>query len=44
MAKTIWSFELNLPEDTDRNWMDQKAYLVFEPKPLFVEITERAAE
>jgi cytochrome P450 len=40
LAKTLWSFDLSLPEDADWGWLVQKAYLVFTPKPLFVKISE----
>ncbi|KAI1416404.1 cytochrome P450 [Hypoxylon sp. FL1857] len=44
MAKTFWSFDMSLAENSDTDWMDQKAYLVFTPKPLFVKISERTVE
>ncbi|KAL1613678.1 hypothetical protein SLS54_010375 [Diplodia seriata] len=42
LARTFWSFELALAPDTPCDWMDQKAYLVFEPKPVRVRLSEKA--
>lgn len=42
LARTLWNFELSLePGDRVHDWLDQKAYLVFEPKPLCVRLTEK---
>ncbi|KAI1332611.1 cytochrome P450 [Xylariaceae sp. FL0255] len=43
MARTIWAFDLEMPEGTNHNWMDQKAYLVFVPTPLKAKIALRSA-
>ncbi|KFA52277.1 hypothetical protein S40293_00629 [Stachybotrys chartarum IBT 40293] len=42
LAKTIFAFDLQLSDQTDRDWMNQSAYLVFHPKPLYVKLTERS--
>ncbi|CAE7205730.1 hypothetical protein CFE70_008713 [Pyrenophora teres f. teres 0-1] len=42
LARTLWNFDLSLAPGTRDNWMDQKAYLVFEPKPLCVSLVEKA--
>jgi cytochrome P450 len=42
LAKLLWNFDLKLSEPEESDWMtNQKSYLVFEPKPLRVEVTER---
>lgn len=43
LSKMIWNFELDLADPDDSNWMDQKAYLVFEPKALMVKLKEKAS-
>jgi len=43
LSKMIWNFELELADPDDCNWMDQKAYLVFEPKALMVKLKEKAS-
>ncbi|KAH7320278.1 cytochrome P450 monooxygenase-like protein [Stachybotrys elegans] len=40
LAKLVWSFDLKMGSVGD-DWLDQKAYLVFEPKPLPVKILPR---
>nr|QPI71217.1 Cytochrome P450 [Ovatospora brasiliensis]WNZ75139.1 MollD [Ovatospora sp.] len=42
LAKTIYAFDLELSDKTDKDWMNQSAYLVFEPKPIYVNLTERS--
>lgn len=42
LARTLWNFELSLePGARVQDWMDQKAFLVFEPKPLRVRLVEK---
>lgn len=42
LARTLWNFELSLePGNRVQDWLDQKAYLVFEPKPLRVKLAEK---
>ncbi|EMD94542.1 hypothetical protein COCHEDRAFT_1091565 [Bipolaris maydis C5] len=42
IARTFWNFELSLePGSRVDDWLDQKAYLVFEPKPLRVRLIEK---
>ncbi|PHH89659.1 hypothetical protein CDD83_5577 [Cordyceps sp. RAO-2017] len=40
LAKVVWNFDLAL-EGEQGDWLDQKAYLVFEPKPLPVRVVPR---
>ena len=40
LAKMICNFEMELVDKDDWNWLDQKAYLVFELKVLFVRLKE----
>jgi len=42
LSKLVWNFELEMADPNDWNWMDQKAYLVFEPKALMVKLKEKA--
>lgn len=41
LARLLWNFELQLADLGDWDWPDQRAYLVFEPKPLNVIIRKR---
>ena len=41
LAKMVWNFDFELVDPNDSNWMDQKAYLVFEPKALWVTLREK---
>ena len=41
LARLLWNFELQLADPGDWDWPDQRAYLVFEPKPLNVIIRKR---
>ena len=43
LAKMIWNFEFEMADPNDWDWMNQKAYLVFEPKALMVKLTEKAS-
>lgn len=44
LARLLWKFTLHLHGDVEENWLDQKAWLVFEPTPLNVVIeTQEAA-
>ncbi len=38
LAKVVWNFDLVMLENQE-DWLDQKAYLVFEPKPLLVKLS-----
>jgi hypothetical protein len=42
LSKLVWNFELEMADPDDWSWMDQKAYLVFEPKALMVKLKEKA--
>ncbi|KAL6720905.1 hypothetical protein ACLMJK_000004 [Lecanora helva] len=42
LSKMIFNFDLGLADKSDWEWMDQKSYLVFEPKPLMVEMREKS--
>lgn len=41
LAKVVWHFDLELVENQG-DWLNQRAWLVFEPKPLFVRLKERS--
>ena len=41
LAKMMWNFEIEMVDPDDWTWMDQKAYLVFEPKALMVKLKEK---
>jgi hypothetical protein len=43
LSKMIWNFDLEMVDQNDWNWMNQKAYLVFEPKPLMVKLKEKGS-
>lgn len=38
MAKILWNFDLGL-ETVSKDWMDQKAYLMWAKHPLMVKLT-----
>jgi hypothetical protein len=40
LAKIAWAFDLEVAAGQE-NWLDQKAYLVFEPKPLHFKLIPR---
>lgn len=42
LSKMVWNFELEMADPNDWDWMDQKAFLVFEPKALMVKLKEKA--
>ena len=41
LAKMVWNFDLELVNPNDSTWLNQKAYLVFEPKALMVKLNEK---
>ncbi|RDL40046.1 Uncharacterized protein BP5553_00025 [Venustampulla echinocandica] len=41
LARLIWTFDMLLAEPEALTWLDQKAWLVFEPKPLRVKLYVR---
>ena len=41
LAKMVWNFDLELVNPNDSTWLNQKAYLVFEPKSLMVKLKEK---
>lgn len=41
LSKMIWNFEFEMADPIDWDWMDQKAFLVFEPKALIVKLKEK---
>lgn len=41
LSKMVWNFDFQLVDPNDSTWMDQKAYLVFEPKALMVQLSEK---
>ncbi len=41
LAKMVWNFDLELVDPNDSTWLNQKAYLVFEPKSLMVKLKEK---
>lgn len=41
LAKMVWNFDLELVNPNDSTWLNQKAYLVFEPKSLLVKLKEK---
>lgn len=42
LSKMVWNFDLEMADPNDWNWLDQKAFLVFEPKALVVKLKEKA--
>ncbi|KAL8941468.1 MAG: hypothetical protein Q9211_001811 [Gyalolechia sp. 1 TL-2023] len=44
ISKMVYNFDMALADVNDVDWMNQKAYLFFEPKRLMVKLTERTTE
>ena len=42
LSKMVYNFDMQLEDQNNWDWLDQRAYLVFEPKALKVKLTERA--
>ncbi|TKA50775.1 hypothetical protein B0A55_11949, partial [Friedmanniomyces simplex] len=40
LAKVMWHFELELAQETTGNWVDQKAWGLWEKRPLYVKLKE----
>ena len=38
----VFNFDIEMANPNDTEWMDQKAYLVFEPKALMAKLKERS--
>ncbi|KAI9725825.1 MAG: hypothetical protein M1828_002454 [Chrysothrix sp. TS-e1954] len=38
LAKLFWGFNVELTDPMDRSWLDQQAYLIFEPQSLNVKL------
>lgn len=41
LGRLVWTFDMQLAEPEPRTWLDQKAWLVYEPKPLSVKLEMR---
>lgn len=41
LAKMMWHFDMELSTETDPNWVDQRVYIVWQKKPLIVELKPR---
>ena len=41
LAKMVWHFEMELAQETGRDWADQRVYIVPQKKPLIVRIRPR---
>ncbi|KAL8795325.1 MAG: hypothetical protein Q9195_002195 [Heterodermia aff. obscurata] len=41
LTNMLWTFDMELAEETDEEWTKQKAWLTWEKKPLVVKLTER---
>ena len=42
LARIVWAFELSLDDREDKNWLDNRAYLAYEPKALMVNLREKS--
>lgn len=42
LARIVWSFQLSLVNQEDKDWPDNRAYLAYEPKPLMVTLSEKS--
>ncbi|KAF2008705.1 benzoate 4-monooxygenase cytochrome P450 [Aaosphaeria arxii CBS 175.79] len=43
LAKVLWNFDLSMAEPDVANWQNQRVCIVFEPKPLRVEVMDRSS-
>jgi len=41
LAKLFWNFDISLSPNSEKWWITQKSYLVWEKKPLMVSIRPR---
>lgn len=41
LTHMLWTFDMELAEETDEEWAKQKAWMTWEKKPLVVKLTER---
>ena len=41
LTHMLWTFDMELSEETDEEWAKQKAWMSWEKKPLIVKLTER---
>jgi len=41
LAKMVWHFDMELAEETDEAWLDQRVYIVWQKKPLIVKVRPR---
>lgn len=42
LSRMMWNFDFELGDPDNWDWLDQKAYLVFEPKALMVKMKEKS--
>lgn len=42
LARVFFTFDMEPSQLAEKDWMDQAAFLVFEPSPLVAHIKERA--
>lgn len=41
LTHLLWTFDMELAEETDEEWPKQKMWTTWEKKPLIVKLTER---
>jgi hypothetical protein len=41
VSHLLWNFDLELANQTDRDWLDQTAHVVWDKKPLFARLLPR---
>lgn len=41
LAKTFWTFDLELTDKSVKDWTDQKIFLLHEKTPMFVRLRPR---
>ena len=42
LARIIWAFDLSLVNKDDKDWLDNRAYLAYEPKALMINLREKS--
>lgn len=41
LARMIWSFDMEACDETDKNWLDQRAFVTWQRKELVIKLKPR---
>lgn len=42
LARMLWNFDMEICEETGREWQDQKVFITWQKKPLIVKLIPRS--